>query len=906
MKRFLLALSGLLGLALLGIGVHGWRAGGPPSLSDLRDRLTERGARVKTGRFHIAIDLSAGTPDDERHVIFGDPSAGTYHHVQLSPRLCHWQLAPDGTQRFDVESGRKPINTLANETRLVLACYDGTVHLYAARHHLLAFPLEPGKRVCAFYSEAPAHIALQPLGDLRFDDGFMRSEIGRDDQWRVAAGAWRTHLTTLPLHDDRVPENVAASGRVFKTTPNPFVLLAAAPDDGERGLLVTGRPYWNHLRCSVAVRRLRDTGLAFVFARQDDGVCYAASVSGPAGQSVLRLERREAGKTRILRQKAFACPRWFRLGALVSATGRIEARIDGQTLLEAETSECLGGRVGLEVTGGRAIFDDVRVEDLSVPAHPLVPIKQTSTIFADKPKYPKDDRDKHLQRWASSTDLWQKATCRIAGETRTGVQNRCALFRDFRAEVPEGAKGWLALFGRGDRPLGTFAAGGRPAILERRGHGLFWQGERAALSLPGCVTVGYFPQQAAVDTRPALFSRNVWYEFFEAAPVDWLPIAGQWTIDDRWTCRRQWNWYQGVDKAVAVNFSKHRYDGDQVHELYHSMKDLFNRKYRKPGDKEGRRYARHDMNVSFCTNGRDLNSGYTLLFGGHENRATYLLKGERVLATNERAKFPPFHGIYDLHLFWFRLHIEKVGRRIRILRDDTVLFDVEDEDPLPGGHLALWTRRNGVLYAMIRSAAEARTNPGAYLAPRPAPAGGPWRAHDPDRVDCLPAADDGVKVINRYGGGPFAIALAMDEPVDLDARPVLTIPFAPGPGTKVNLHVVISDKGLVLPLTAPLEETREVLGKPRTYEPSWKAFVAEPLGAPPLVRCASCYDAKTQRIRVNLRAAFRKAYPDAGPARLESLILGNTSDQDYLLAGFGGNASGSTYRIGRPQFADKR
>jgi hypothetical protein len=134
--------------------------------------------------------------------------------------------------------------------------------------------------------------------------------------------------------------------------------------------------------------------------------------------------------------------------------------------------------------------------------------------------------------------------------------------------------------------------------------------------------------------------------------------------------------------------------------------------------------------------------------------------------------------------------------------------------------------------------------------------------------------------------------------------PVVRIPFRSGDGTRVNLHAVVNGRGMVLSVNGPVGETYRVLGAPSGYGPEWEPYAAEPLGRP-AVGDRGFLDPVAGRIEVDLLADAGRRFGVTGEARLTSLVVGNTSNQGYLLAGFGGNASGTWYEVGPVEFCPR-
>jgi hypothetical protein len=400
---------------------------------------------------------------------------------------------------------------------------------------------------------------------------------------------------------------------------------------------------------------------------------------------------------------------------------------------------------------------------------------------------------------------------------------------------------------------------------------------------------------------------GVFHDLFENATAGWLPIHGSWDNTSRWQCEFAWTFFSGLGPDSVVLLSKRRFDGDQSHEFYFGMKDIFGRDY------QNRRYARRDVNFSFCCDGKDLFSGYTFLYGGFANKASFLYRGRRQVAVNDNVIFKPFddhnaqNAIYDEHLYWHRLRFEKVGTRVRVLFENEVVFDYTDpEAGMPdGGHIAMWTRRNGIMYARLNSSAECiRLDAEKYVLEPPGREDLPWEALSLQTVRTEPMDDGLVRVVNRYGGGEFAVRHTLATPVDLSVTPYLQLALDIPAGVKVNLHLRVNGKYCIRALTAPMGETYRILGDtsvfpPRVW-PEWRLYAALPMSGAELIGVPE--KSLSGELKINLQEELRRCFPNTAGLKVEEMIIGNTSQQDYLQAGLSGNAAGATYVVGLPQF----
>ncbi len=736
---------------------------------------------------------------------------------------------------------------------------EATLHRLVARRRFDSLILSSNGRVVAevavasgqtlalrLYGLATVASRRQKLGPFRFADDFGREKIGKGDGWEVLEGRWGTLW-----NEDRAAD------------PNRFVAQGESIS-AMAGYMLTGHDFWDDYTFEVTLQlhEAEQAGVIIGWQGQDDYLTVTLARNGP------RLRRHsQRGSMLLCEQPLVIFPdNWCRLRVKCRADGQLFVDVDGVAAFAEKLNHVNHGRIGLVAEGGAALFDDLELESTQpisrLSAREARPLQVSSEPYSVKPRYEKDDRDDHLERWAKDADAWLPAP-----DDREWLRFHLPLFSPFRIETVEGAK-----------------------VRIRDVQGRVVEATQAP-DAPGPYWIECQPGKAG---PPHLWDDSVWQELFEQAPANWLAIDGTWQMTNRWQCEPKWSFYGGIGTEAVVLYSKPFFEGDQVHEFYHGMKDIFARQF------ENRRYARHDVNVSFMTDGRDLFSGYTFMYGGHENKASYLYRGREIVAINETHKFLPFVDIYDLHLFWRRLRVEAVGEHIRVLLDDEVVIDYLEEDPLTapkGGQIALWTYRNGIVYGRFNSSASHLRIGGSSL-PTPifSHEGAAWKALQPGRVTVDPQG----WATNNWGGGTFAMEFPLDSPVDLLATPRLALDLEIPEGTMVNLHLVVSGKPLIVPLTAPIAATYRVLGHRAWYEHEWQPYAMDPLGLP--VIDGKPAESFASPLALDLLALVRERYPRLNSPKLQRLTIGNTDHGDYLMAGLRGNRPGARYRVGIPSF----
>ena len=197
--------------------------------------------------------------------------------------------------------------------------------------------------------------------------------------------------------------------------------------------------------------------------------------------------------------------------------------------------------------------------------------------------------------------------------------------------------------------------------------------------------------------------RNFYDYTFNTAPSDWTPRGGLWTTTNRWTCSPQWSWYGGHNAdGVCALWNKREFAGDLCVETYMGFKMGVG----------GAQYYRHphDMCVTICADGANMDSGYTFVVGAEGNTETRIMKGATVLAKTKAPEFlfPVFEDanvmadLYQFHRRWWGMRIRKQGGHLEFWLDNKLAVQADDPKPLDDGRLAIWTVRNGLIISRVK------------------------------------------------------------------------------------------------------------------------------------------------------------------------------------------------------------
>lgn len=196
---------------------------------------------------------------------------------------------------------------------------------------------------------------------------------------------------------------------------------------------------------------------------------------------------------------------------------------------------------------------------------------------------------------------------------------------------------------------------------------------------------------------------------FNNAPDDWAVHAGRWGLLNKWVCDPRWSWFGGrSDTGLAAIWHKTNFKGDIAVDYYAALMMYQNDPpYERPGD----------FNCTLFGDGRNMGSGYSLIFGGGDNRWSALTKNGRTAAwiLDEAARLPSDRlrqqEKMTLHQKWFHIQLRRSGQTVSYSLDGQRWLSFDDPDPIVGGRVALWTRNNGYLLARVRIAYQQSLGP---------------------------------------------------------------------------------------------------------------------------------------------------------------------------------------------------
>ncbi len=307
-----------------------------------------------------ALELPAEAPED--FLVLGDLTAGAEAEMLLP-----W-FSADSHRRLRISGGRvRLIEVSAGRERLLaegaLPSVEGSAELavrrrprsvtvFVGRTAVLTAAMNP--MAGTFAARGLGDVYLQECAPVVFADDFMRAE-GEANPWETPAGSWKLYKV------EGEPEQGS----------NPFAFRA---EDGERSTAIAGYEFWDDYDFSAAVRpTARAVEILGHWRADDDYVALRLTLPEGESEGTLELVRRLPEGERVLKSApVHAQPdRWHQLRLSLSR-GRAVGALDGRQVIVAGDELLRGrGQVGLQVHGGGAYFDDVRVTAWEATPLPL-------------------------------------------------------------------------------------------------------------------------------------------------------------------------------------------------------------------------------------------------------------------------------------------------------------------------------------------------------------------------------------------------------------------------------------------------------------------------------------------------------------------------------------------------------
>jgi hypothetical protein len=283
------------------------------------------------------------------------------------------------------------------------------------------------------------------------------------------------------------------------------------------------------------------------------------------------------------------------------------------------------------------------------------------------------------------------------------------------------------------------------------------------------------------------------------------------------------------------------------------------------------------LGVAFGADGRELDSGYFLLYGAYDMPTRLFLHGQEVARNDSRVdpglRLQPMPWYHRVTRVWQHIRVQRRDGRIQVDiagHDNGAnylglkrFFDIEDSASGEGQRFGLWTSGpNGLAVARATISFEHTSGPA-----------------DSDQNQALPNPQpdpDAIRRHNREAGGSF------DQPMSSEPRVL-------APGDRLRFKWRSPDPVAISLLAEVRGQTAEaVLAGPEVARP-----FTIPLGD---VSRTEARWPEWNEISIDLGSALRRAFPD-GPLTVDRIAVGSPYDRIEEIAGLGVNRWGALYDV---------
>ncbi len=769
-----------------------------------------------------------------------------------------------------------------------------------------------------------AKVRLQPSSSISFSDDFMRSDSTKDE-WVKVAGNWKL---------DRIPNPT--------WSVSPFRYRC----DGEgTHLASTGYWFWSNYAVRAAVRpgssggagiaaSVRDVKNFVIFRWQNEAALDPRRANG-----ALQLVQVVSGNEVVLAEKRGQIDpsQWYEF-SLALAGQNVYALVDGYEVFRHSLNQDGKGhwplgKVGLWASNAdAALFDDVHVKSMSALKIDDSAAELKSVFGPRKVVVPQVfTTDAYMKGWASTAGEWSSRSkglgqmlWRVGSFGKDLTVNWPLKWKRGVGRQPVriamAADGYdlttgyhvhmlneLEFFRQG-KSLGKAALPDKIRSFEWRrqdgSHRLLVNGEPVVrFKDPNPLAGGKVGMYLPASTRIILDTNKIQIHAagqqdytFSTAPVDWRVASGAWDITSRWICTPKWSWFGGKSHETAAIWSKQTYQGDQVIDLTTAIMMDYGARggYRNVGD----------LNISFCADGQNLCSGYTLMYGGFNNTKTCLWRKNRIVAYRLDRPYPMSTQGFDMfaHKSWFNVKAEKKGDLIRFYLGNELILEYRDDNPLEGGHIAAWTWDGGMMVPRVRIFAEKL---GQAQSPFLKPLGTNRKRSDEFSAFRIESKDekDTITFVNPQSGGDFTSPLGLPA-FNALKKGRLSFDYRMQPDVRLHLYLVANGQDFYVAMTAPenpaaheFRETVIVSGRQtRKLDVTGKARRPARLGKISIVA-----DGQWNTAAADLAALLRPFFSRSETVEVTGLRFANWCNEGYLMSGFGGNRLGASFSVGNIQ-----
>lgn len=248
---------------------------------------------------------------------------------------------------LSLKAGQSTQFTLQRRQWRIALIWDNTVVLRAYDR-----TLGDGKVGTRAGGGAWDEIRVQPVGDINVADDFVREE-GAQSIWEPSVGTWEAKT----LRDDE-----QAAREEAEKSANAFSYFGSGVP---HGITLAGNWFWDCYALEASCRPMGRGAFGLVFYYQDENnylVVRSNCAADPAPNGgKLQLVAVRNGKEQLLAEKpgGYEPGQWYKLRVQV-ADDQIQCLVDDELRIQANSTACGQGQIGLYVQGKSGVFfDDV-------------------------------------------------------------------------------------------------------------------------------------------------------------------------------------------------------------------------------------------------------------------------------------------------------------------------------------------------------------------------------------------------------------------------------------------------------------------------------------------------------------------------------------------------------------------
>jgi|GEM_PF-1668324 len=623
-------------------------------------------------------------------------------------------------------------------------------------------PAGPGEKVAVQTDNwSVKHKVVNEHDPIFFTDDFMRDYTDDSGVWDIKSGEW--HLRSAW---DSVAQLLATSRNSTKKISggqNPFVWTGF----GTPAIALVGNEDWQDYTFSVAFRGAEETVFGVILNYKDEDNYLLATISSA---DILTKERNKISvykvvngkKTEVAKKSGGFLPhQWYKLNVDFTC-GVLKMLLDDHELLSTANLPFLSGQAGLYIDSSSPVeIDDVNIFSKDIDFYTLFEIESTQR----NERYLLDRGG--MEVWAQNVGDWQSNfdALKDLKDNQPLYRNYNKevygdhLWATFSIIPYNSLRGELIVILNGekeDKNIGyrldiktdgditkidildngreiasrvfkkTENSGKKSYVIGASGNFLqpmreynmrfMREGDKLTFNIDGeevlfakikdtSKDIGYTPSFRVSGrylnaTNFKILTMNMYDYTFNEAPTGWFG-EGSWEQSTRWSCDPEWSFLAGYSNGDVALWHKDIFSGDQSMQTFMGIK----MEYRRQHQILEERYR--DMGISICTDGVNVLSGYSAVYGRNRNEMVLYKNGEEIEVITLKGYAVPNDNRH--HNYWYDLSLEKSGNKITFTAkighgsgSKENIIEYIDDDPIDGGVPVIWSHNNGISVARTR------------------------------------------------------------------------------------------------------------------------------------------------------------------------------------------------------------